>query len=313
MIRTLPWVMALAMLSSSLSLADEDEDLLAAPAAKKKAPPKAPKAPARRAAKKAPPPQSDDDLAAPAPAKATVLVKLSKEVKKAHLFIDERDMGTLPLEAQVVSPGEHLLQVKAPAHGTWTKKVNLGPGKKGDYVASLEATGALLSVSSDVAGADVFVNGRSVGSTPVEEAEVPAGTLEVVVKKSGYKDGTQTVKAEKGREVSAAVKLVAEETTTTVVAQNADRPENTNLTPAPTDTDTTNITTTTVSPEPIYKKWYFWAGAAAVVAAVAAGTAVGVSQANQSKALDEKAICGGKCDACIGFACSGLVSLPMGR
>ncbi len=313
MIRTLPWVMALAMLSSSLSLADEDEDLLAAPAAKKKAPPRAPKAPARRAAKKAPPPQSDDDLAAPTPAKATVLVKLSKEVKKAHLFIDERDMGTLPLEAQAVSPGEHLLQVKAPAHGVWTKKVNLGPGKKGDYVASLEATGALLSVSSDVAGADVFVNGRSVGTTPVEEAEVPAGTLEVLVKKSGYKDGTQTVKAEKGREVSAAVKLVAEETTTTVVAQNADRPENTNLTPAPTDTDTTNITTTTVSPEPIYKKWYFWAGAAAVVAAVAAGTAVGVSQANQSKTLDEKAICGGKCDACIGFACSGLVSLPMGR
>jgi hypothetical protein len=50
-----------------------------------------------------------------------------------------------------------------------------------------------------------------------------------------------------------------------------------------------------------------------VVAAVAVGTGVGISQANQSSSLDEKKICRGKCDACIGFACSGLVSLPIGR
>jgi len=161
----------------------------------------------------------------------------------------------------------------------------------------------------------VFVNGKSVGTTPVEDAEVAAGNAEVLVKKSRYKDGTSSTKIEKGKEASVTVRLVAEEpVTTTLVAQNGDRPEATHLTPSTTTPDeTTNVTVDSSKPEPIYTKWYFWAGAVAVVAAVAVGTGVGISQANQSSSLDEKKICGGKCDACIGFACSGIVSIPIGH
>lgn len=328
MMRSVSWAVVMAMLVSTAARADDD-DLLAAPVKKKPAPAKAPaKAPpAKKAPAKKAPVNNDDDLLAaptsptpPPPAKkgevkTEVVVKLAKEAKRAHLFIDDKDMGALPLEPQDVTPGAHTLVVKAPAHANWTKKVTVAAGKTISEMASLEATGGLLSVASDVLGADVFVNGKSVGSTPVEDAEVPAGSAEVLVKKQGYKDGTTTASIVKGREASVTVKLVAEEpktTTTTIVAQNGDRPVETNLTPVNGPDEATNVSTSTVKPEPITSKWYFWAGAVAVVVAVGVGVGVGVNQANQSKSLDEKAICGGKCDACIGFACSGLLPLPIG-
>ncbi len=320
MIRKFSWAVMAALLVSSVARADDD-DLLAAPVKKKAPPAKAPaKAPpAKKAPAKKPVVNDDDLLAAPTPApapqkgKTEVVVKLAREVKRAHLFIDDKDVGAFPVDPQEVTPGAHTLQVKAPAHATWTKKVTVAAGKTLPETATLEATAALLSVSSDVVGADVFVNGKSVGTTPVEDAEVPAGNIEVLVKKHGYKDGVASSALVKGRETSLTVKLTAEEpVTTTIVAQNGDRPEQTNLTPANLPDETTNVSTTTVKPEPITSKWYFWAGAAAVVVAVGVGVGVGVNQANQSKSLDEKAICGGKCDACIGFACSGLLPLPMG-
>jgi hypothetical protein len=56
---------------------------------------------------------------------------------------------------------------------------------------------------------------------------------------------------------------------------------------------------------PITQRWYFWVGVAAVVAAAAAGTAVGVTAAQPPRKRTEGEICTSKCAACIGLSCTG--------
>ena len=90
--------------------------------------------------------------------------------------------------------------------------------------------------------------------------------------------------------------------TPAVASADTDRPENASLTPAPSEGPSGGLEQS-VDNAPVYKRWYVWAGAAAVVAAVAIGVAVGVSN-SKPRTLGESEICGGKCDACIGFMCS---------
>jgi hypothetical protein len=60
---------------------------------------------------------------------------------------------------------------------------------------------AKITVSSEPAGADVYVDGNFVGSTP-SVLPLPAGSYKIEVKSSGYKDWSRSIKALPGGEVS---------------------------------------------------------------------------------------------------------------
>lgn len=303
-----------AALAAGPAWAQDDDDLLSPLAPKKKADPKAkakPKAkpkPAPTATK--PPPSSDDELAPLTPAKGDLLVKLAVPNKRAKVTLDDKELGGFPVPSQQLSAGEHTVTVKALGHNTFTKKVTIAAGKPTDLLVTLEPNAAIVSVSTDAVGATVLINGKAVGPAPIEELELPPGPTTISVHKEGYKDATQTVKLIAGKDYPFTVKLGAPIPATAIVANPTptDRPENTNLTPTST-TPAEPIVSTQVEDSKIYERWYFWAGAAAVVAAVAVGTAVGVSS-SQPKPLGEKAVCGDSgCDACIGLTCMAVTGI----
>jgi hypothetical protein len=252
----------------------------------------------------APTPTPDEDLAPLPPLMSELVLKLAatSATRRAKVTIDDKDVGTLPLSPQMLSPGEHTVTVRAPGFAWWTRKVTLVGNKPSDVTVTLEATAALVSVTADSSGAEVLINGKGVGTAPVDEMEVAPGTTTIVVRKEGFTESTQTVKLIAGREYPISVKLGVAPVATAIVA-GSDRPENTNLTPA--NPDASLGLEASVEPTPVYKRWYVWAGAAAVVAAVAVGVGVGVSS-SKPKRLTEAEICGpGGCDACIG--CAGIV------
>ena len=288
------------------AFAQDDDDLMQL-SPKKKADPK-PK-PKPKPAKPKPankPTAADDDLVplTPSSTKGELVLKVASgsSARRAKVTIDDRDVGTLPIANQSVSAGEHTIVIRAPGHTTWTKKVTVAADKTTEVPVALEANAAIVSVSADASGAQVSINGKHVGTAPIEELEVPPGAVTISVRKEGYKESTQTLKLVAGKEYPISVKLGAPTVATTILA-TTDRPENTNLLPPP--QENVSLATTVEESSPIYTKWYFWAGAVAVVAAVAAGTAVGVSS-SQPKQLGERAICGDNgCDSCIGFDCGG--------
>ena len=248
----------------------------------------------------------DDDLVplTPAGGKTELLVKLAGEVTGAKLFIDNKEVGTLPQGAQAVSAGEHTVVVKRPGFTAFSKKVTVAQGKTVEVSAELKASLAVLNITSEPLGAQVSAGGKSLCTTPLEGVEVPAGFVTLAFKKEGYTEAKTdlVVKAGKDHPVSMKLSAVASAPIASRPAVVDDRPTAaTNLTPD--ETVTSPVTAETeVKPAPIVTRWYFWVGVIAVAGAIAAGTAIGVSQANTTKPLTQQEICGGPCDACLNCA-----------
>lgn len=316
-------LLPLCLLLAVPALAQTDDDLLAPLTPKKKTPPAAvkvkPKTKPKTGAKT--PPAGGDEIAplvpstpvtpvAPAtpaaPAKGELNIKLAAVNKRARLTIDDGEELTQPWSSKVLPAGEHTVTVRAMGFAPWTRKLTVSPNRLTEVSATLEATAAIVQVTSDVSGAEVVLNGKPAGQAPVE-LEVPPGTLDVLVRKEGFREAAQSLKVVAGREYPLSVKLQAAAAPTTIVAQPTDRPVvDTELTPSNTS-DALTATETVEASEPIYTKWYFWVGAAAVAAAAAAGT-YGVVRATRYDPAAQ-ACEGGRPDclsACVGdIDCSG--------
>jgi PEGA domain len=260
----------------------QEDDLAPLPAAKPAAKPKPkprPKAPS--AVRPKSPPPLDDDLA---PLGGTLVVKLKTEVKGARLFLDDKEVGLLPQVGQPASLGEHQVSVRRPGYATLNRRVTVGLGKTVELILALEPKLAVLNVASDVPGALVLLNGRTVGNTPLIDFEAPPGTTEVLVRREGYQDERQSLLLVAGKDAALNFRLVA---SASVAATDA--PRRNELLPEaggelPLEAAQTAST-------PVTQRWYFWVGAVAVVAAVAAGVVVGLN-ASRPKAQTKTELCG---------------------
>lgn len=253
----------------------QDDDLPALPAAKPKPKPNKPKP---RPKPKHAQPVADDDLPALPAQKGDLVVRLASPMKGAKLTIDDKEIGPLPQGAQSLTAGEHTVTVRRLGFAPFSKKVTVAPNKGNEVVVTLEPSAAVLTVSSDVAGAQVFINNRLAGTAPLIELEVPPGNVDIAVKKDGYHDGSQTLNARAGRDYPIEVKLGAP-ITSTVVATRDDTPVARDLSPIPSQNEPPITgTETQLDDAPVYQKWWFWTAVVVVVGAVAVGTAVGVSQ-----------------------------------
>lgn len=294
-------LLALAVPMSALAQDDDDDLAPLAPIGKPKAakPKPAKPKPAKPKPAKPAPAAPDDDLAplAPLAAKGDLTVKVAAGLTGSLLSIDGKEVGALPLPAQSVASGEHTVTVKKAGYAAFVKKVLVAGGKNTEVEAKLTAVAAVLSVTSDVPGAQVLLNGRPIGTVPLKDVEVPAGPAEVAVIKEGFREEAQKINFQLGREYPVVVKFSAPAAT--------DRPLATNLTPTATAGDVP-LTGVSVAPsEPITSKWYFWAGLAAGAVAIGAGVATGVAVSQESGRLTPAGICGGGgCDGCIGIACT---------
>lgn len=294
-------VLLLVIALPTAALAQDDDDLAPlAPLGKPK--PKAKPKPKVTKPKVTKPTPADDDLApiGPIAAKGDLSVKVAASLAGSILSIDGKEVGALPLPPQAIASGEHTVTVKRPGYAAFVKKVQIPGGKTVEVEAKLTAVSAVLTVSSDVAGAQVLLNGRSIGTVPLHEIEVPPGPAEIAVIKEGFREETQKINFVAGKEYPISVKFNVPPPT---VLTASDRPVDTRLTP---DVGGGNpVTGVSVAPsEPITSKWYFWAGIAAGAVAVGVGVAAGVAS-SAPKPLTEKDICGeAGCDGCIGLSCA---------
>lgn len=283
--------LVLALVAFSLpAFAQSDDDLLAplpGAAAKKKVAKPKPKPKVAPSTKPGKPGAKDpiaDELVPLAPSKGELLVKLAVPNRRAKLTIDDLDEQGAPWAPRSLPVGEHQVTVKALGFAPWSKKVTVTANKTTEVAASLEPVAAVLLVSSDVPGAEVWLNGKSQGSAPVE-VEAPVGTAEVAVRKEGYREAAQTLKVVAGKEYPLAVRLqpaaVAVASPTPPV--ESDRPLETSLTPVASTDVTPGVTDTVETSPPIYQRWWFWTGVAVVAAGIATASYFGVKGAQPSQ------------------------------
>jgi len=107
-------------------------------------------------------------------ARTRIWVKVPHGTKGATLSIDDRDLGALPVPKLDLPAGDHLVVVRRPGFLDFTRQVSLLPGQTVEVSVAFEPAPGTLSVFADVDGAQVFINGRAMGTTPVSWCCLPA-------------------------------------------------------------------------------------------------------------------------------------------
>ncbi len=300
------WTAVLVALTvASTGWAQDDDDVVALPVPGKPKPAAKPKpAPKPAAPKPAPakPIIEDDPEIAPLPTgPGSLTLKLAATVPDATWSLDNKDQGPVTTKAVTLEPGEHVVVVKRAGYANFVKKVTVLSGKNVELAVALQATYALVSVSSNVPEAGVYVDGRFMGVTPLKELELNPGTTEISVRKEGYKEDRQTLNLVAGRSYPLSVRFVPGEAKT--LTASSDAPKAVGLTPD--STSATLVETPHVSDTPVTSRWYFWAAIGAGVAvAVAVILAVVMDTNNQRISLENQ------CATAFGYTCDQVLVLP---
>ncbi|MGC2272226.1 MAG: PEGA domain-containing protein, partial [Candidatus Sulfotelmatobacter sp.] len=107
-----------------------------------------------------------------------------------------------PFTLSGINAGQHTVIVSKSGYSSDTRTVSVVAGNKAFVVSHLAQLMATLAVSSNPAGANVYIDGRNTGKLTPAEVSVNKGQHVVLVRKPGYIDETTSVQFILGQTVS---------------------------------------------------------------------------------------------------------------
>jgi len=116
----------------------------------------------------------------------------------ANIYLNEKLIGSAPLNNYSVNAGKHELKVQKIGYNILDTLINIEKGKSNSFNfvlrSALTSTEiGVLKITSNPAGASVWLNQEFVGTTPYETAEIAAGSYRVRIGKKGFADYNQSV------------------------------------------------------------------------------------------------------------------------
>ena len=130
-------------------------------------------------------------------------VEIKSEPSGAKCYLDSNSVGITPRSLDGVEQGRHYVLVAKEGYQESKQEVTIQPGGKHEVIIHLSplpsapplpppALGG-LSIRSEPPGAECYLNGRLVGKTPLELKDLEQITFQLVAKKDGYSEGTESV------------------------------------------------------------------------------------------------------------------------
>lgn len=158
-------------------------------------------------------PQLDSLLAELRGRVATMII--SVPTAGAEIRLGDKILGTTKEGQSVyrVNAGAQTLQISHPSYFTFTRPLALAAGKieTVDVVLGSKDTGSLLTVTSPVAGANVSVDGASLGVVPAQKPLSP-GQHRITLQRDGYETAETSVVLTAGETKEVRVPMVVRET-----------------------------------------------------------------------------------------------------
>jgi eukaryotic-like serine/threonine-protein kinase len=144
----------------------------------------------------------------------------------ASVFVDDRDMGVTPLSLPGLSLGEHVVRVTRNGFASGQLSIAVTPEGIPPLRFVLESLTAPLRIASEPAGASVTLDGRGLGTTPLDAITVSPGKHDVTLEHAGFRVWRSSFEATAGKpvELSAALDRAAEKTTRKRTATPAPTP-----------------------------------------------------------------------------------------
>ncbi len=121
----------------------------------------------------------------------------------AEIHIDGTYMGTTPKTMEQLRAGRHEILLKKEGYCDFRRNIFLRERQKFSLRAELEEKFAVLVIRSNPAGADVWLDGRHVGETPLTLKKLRPSEYKLRMMKKGYADVRRNVVLDAGKEKTA--------------------------------------------------------------------------------------------------------------
>jgi hypothetical protein len=123
----------------------------------------------------------------------------------ADVRVGRRRLGKSPVSASLIEPGEHELKVTKAGYQEQTRNIRIAPGDTSKAFFDLEPLSSphgfiTLRVSED--DAQVILDWKTIGTTPLPVSAVEPGNHRIEVKKGGFKDRKETFSVTQGDTVA---------------------------------------------------------------------------------------------------------------
>ncbi|MBO5234405.1 MAG: PEGA domain-containing protein, partial [Alistipes sp.] len=126
-------------------------------------------------------------------------VSVNTELSECELWINNEKRGTLPWTGDLAT-GSYIFEVRKPGHSpsTITQTITTKEPTVTVNIAAPKPIYGTLNITSTPAMANVFINGKKVGTTPIMQ-EMVVGKYMVSVRKDGYSSFTAEVEVSEGQ------------------------------------------------------------------------------------------------------------------
>jgi hypothetical protein len=148
-------------------------------------------------------------------------ILVSSKPSGASVNLDGWDKGTTPLTLTLVKAGPHILTLRKTGFLDSVLNVTVTAGSTAQVNVNLvlaaqtqqPSVSGTLIVSSIPAGANVYLDGEKVGTTPVSIPDVSAGTHRLLLTLQNYEDISRTVEVTGGTDTEVSVEFPVENET----------------------------------------------------------------------------------------------------
>lgn len=145
------------------------------------------------------------------PLESAGMLILNVNVERAEVYINKEFKGRTPLgEGGIpLTPGAYRIELKKEGYKPWEKEVEIPEDGEASLTVFLQQSTGILILRINVQGADVSIDGRVIGTTPLREGGValPIGKHIIEITKKGYLAWSREVEVLEEKEITLAASL----------------------------------------------------------------------------------------------------------
>ncbi|MEZ4248776.1 MAG: PEGA domain-containing protein [Polyangiales bacterium] len=154
-------------------------------------------------------------------------IVINANVPATTVLVDNEERGSAPVVIEELPAGTHAVIVRADGHREFRTTCETAPGQNCELNVELNVLGAPVRVSSNVRGAQLYVDDELVGPVPFE-GDIPSGSHVIEVRAEGYRAYvTQSIFAanDEARQIEAMLVREGELTPEEIAEREASRRE----------------------------------------------------------------------------------------
>ncbi|MCA9600472.1 MAG: PEGA domain-containing protein [Polyangiales bacterium] len=119
-------------------------------------------------------------------------IRINATPATATIRVDEEDLGHSPAILDGAEPGTHVVIVTADGYEDFRTTCETGPGKGCELDVDLKVVGTPVRIETNVDGAELYLDGASMGPVPWE-GRLPIGSHKLEVRAKGYRTHAEQV------------------------------------------------------------------------------------------------------------------------